>query len=181
MDEVLPTDGRLDGQVVAYANPAYTRNTAYTIHRIFREGDLSVVDLGTQRTVLGQGTLDRDPPSDTEMTSATQHDYARGLTRQGVRFFDGKMLRSADGEHETRIVKARYGQPFELTVKSTAGFSAGDTFHYLDLYPGDDFVIRNWAAVDIDAAGQPRVAATDDVTVTIDGRVHEIDWTPASQ
>ena len=181
VDEVLPTDGRLDGQVVAYANPAYTRNTAYTIHRIFREGDLSVVDLGTQRTVLGQGTLDRDPPSDTEMTSATQHDYARGLTRQGVRFFDGKMLRSADGEHETRIVKARYGQPFELTVKSTAGFSAGDTFHYLDLYPGDDFVIRNWAAVDIDAAGQPRVAATDDVTVTIDGRVHEIDWTPASQ
>ena len=181
VDEALPTDGRLDHQVVAYANPAYTRNTAYTIHRVFQDGDLSVIDLGTQRTVLGQGTLDSDPPSGTEMTSATQHDYARGLTRQGVRFFDGKMLRSVDGEHETRIVRARYGQPFELTVESTAGFEAGDTFHYLDLYPGDNFVVHNWAAVNVDEAGQPHVTATDDVTVTIDGRVHEVSWVSATE
>ncbi|MDP6778563.1 MAG: heparinase II/III family protein [Candidatus Latescibacteria bacterium] len=176
VDAPLPTDGRLEGQIVTFANAAYTRNTAYTIHRVVQDGDRSLIELGTQRTVLGQGTLDTDPSSATEMTSATQHDYARGLTRQGVSFFDGKMLRSADGKHETRSVAARYGQPFELTVESTAGFGAGGTFYYLDIYPGDDFVIRNWAAVDIDQSGRPTVVATDDVTVTIDGRVHEVPW-----
>ena len=179
VDADLPTDGRLDNQIVTFSNPAYSRNTAYTIHGVSRsEEGLSVIDMGPQRIILGQGTLDVDPSGETEMTSLTQHDYALGLTRQGVRFFDGKMLRSADGKHETRIVNTRFGQPFELTVESTAGFQAGDTFYYLDLYAGDEFVIANWAAVEVDADGEARVTTTDDVTLTLGGRTWEIPWTP---
>ncbi len=177
VDADLPSDGRLDNQIVTFFNPAYTRNTAYTINRIHQDNEgLAVIDLGTQRTILGQGTLDVDPPSETEMTSLTQHDYVLGLTRQGVRFFDGKMLRSADGRHETRIVSTRHAQPFELTVESTVGFQAGDTFYYLDLSAGDRFEIANWAALDVDADGNAHVTATDDVTLTLDGHTQKIPW-----
>ena len=58
---------------------------------------------------------------------------------------------------------------------------AGDTFYYLDLYPGDEFVVHNWAAVDVDEGGHPRVAATDDVTLTIGDRVQEVPWTRSSK
>jgi hypothetical protein len=173
----LPTDGRLDNQIVTFSSPAYTRNTAYTINGVHRDDrGMSVIDLGTQRTVLGLGTLDVDPPSQTEMTSLTQHDYVLGLTRQGVRFFDGKMLKSVDGKHETRIVSTVHGQPFELTVESTAGFQAGDTFYYLDLFAGDRFEINNWASFELDADGEAHVSATDDVTLTLEGRSQEIPW-----
>ncbi|MDA0747451.1 MAG: heparinase II/III family protein [bacterium] len=176
VDANLPDDGRLSFQIVSFHNPAYTRNTAYTIHRIFKENGQSVIDLGPQRIILGQGTLDTDPISATEMTSLTQHDYARGLTRQGTHFFTGKKIVTANNKHNTRITSTHFAQPFELTVESTAGFKAGDTFYYLDLDPGDTFQISNWASVD--CTERPIVTATTDITLTLNEKIQHIPWSP---
>ena len=176
VDTQLPDDGRLDFQIVRFDNPAYSRNTAYTIHGVSRENGLSVIDLGPQRIVLGQGVLQEDPLSPTEMRTPTQHDFARGLTRQGTNFFQGKALVSADGSVRTTVTAARYAQPFELSVASTEGFKSGDTFYYLDLQEGDTFAIDNSASVRIGSDGEPTVTATDDVRLTIDGHTTEVPW-----
>jgi hypothetical protein len=177
VDADLPVDGRLEGQAVTFGGPAYSRNTAYTIHRVFRnDNGTSVIDLGSQRIILGQGTLGEDPADATRMTSLTLHDYALSTHFGGPGFFDGKMIVSSDGRHQTRIQRTKHGVPFELTVESTRGFRAGDTFHYLDLFQGDDFKIHNWAAVDTDAEGQATVVATDDVGLTLNGHTRQIPW-----
>jgi hypothetical protein len=176
VDADLPTDGRLQYQTVMFSNPAYSRNTAYTIHDITREGDLSVIHLGTQRLVLGQGTVDRDPINAHELTSLTQHEYANSLGRRGTSFFEGKLLSSDDGLTSTRIVNTRFTQPMLFEVESTAGFSEGDQFYYYDLQEGDQFVIRNWATAVISEGDQVLVTATDDVTITALGTTRTIPW-----
>ncbi len=181
VDTELPTDGRLDYQTVAFNNPAYTRNTAYTIHGVSQEGNLSVIDLGTQRIILGQGTVHEDPLDDHLLYSLTAHDYARGLTRGGVNFFDGKLLRSEDGQITTNIISAKYAQPFEVRVLSTAGLKAGDSFYYYDLQAGDEFVIYNWAALSVDETGKLQVTATDDVTLTIGDNQQQLPWSPPAK
>ena len=176
VDANLPADGRLDYQTVSFSNPAYSRNTAYTLYGVRREGDLSVIDLGDQRVILGQGMIDEDPLTDTQLTSLIPHDYARGLTRRGGGFFAGKLLTSADWKRQTQITHAQYGQPMTVDVASTAGFVAGDKFYYLDLQAGDEFLIRNWAAISIGRTGKLHVTATDDVTVEIDGKQQKTPW-----
>jgi hypothetical protein len=176
VDADLPTDGRLQYQTIMFSNPAYSRNTAYTIHDITREGDLSVIHLGTQRLVIGQGIVDQDPTNAHELTSLTQHEYANGIGRRGTRFFVGKLLSSADGLTSTRIVNTRFAQPMLFEVESTAGFSEGDQFYYYDLQEGDRFVIRNWATAVMDEGDQVLVTATDDVTITALGTTRTIPW-----
>ncbi len=176
VDTNLPSDGRLDYQTVTFSNPAYSRNTAYTIHAVGREGDRSVLDLGDQRIILGQGMIDEDPLTDTRLTSLIPHDYARSLTRRGGGFFAGKLLSTLDWERQTQITHAEYGQPMTVDVVSSAGFAAGDRFYYLDLQAGDEFLIRNWAAITIGRTGKLQVTATDDVTVELDGKQQKTPW-----
>ena len=68
----------------------------------------------------------------------------------------------------------------KLTVRSTEGFKAEDRFYYLDLQPGDGFVIRNWAAFRVDKAGETRITATDDVVLTRDGKRQDAFWSAGS-
>ncbi len=181
VDADLPSDGRLDYQTIAFSNPAYTRNTAYTIYGVRKEGNLSVIDLGTQRIILGRGTLCDDPIDDHSLLSLTEHDYARGLTRRGVAFFNGKLLRSEDGTAGTNIISTKCGQPFEINVASTAGLQAGDNFYYYDLQAGDEFVIHNWAALRVDGEGRATVTATDDVSVTLGSKEQRVPWSKIAQ
>ena len=163
VDADLPTDGRLRFQTVVFDSPDYSRDTSYTIHDVRRQGDLSVIDLGRQRIILGEGMLDQAPPSPTRLTSLTPHHYARPT------LFTGKGLASADFRTVTQVQRVQSGQPFIVDVRSSEGFQVGDRFYYLDLRPGDRFVIRNWATLTIAANGSARVVATDDVRLTLDG------------
>jgi hypothetical protein len=174
----LPTDGRLDFETVQFSNPHYSRNTTYTVHGVKRAADGScVIDLGPQRMVLGRGTLYAEPSSATEMSSLTPHDYANGLTRQGVDFFDGKMVATDDWAHRTRITSMTSSpRSADLVVESTEGFDDGESFVYLDVSPGDDFVVYNWAVLERDSEGGIQVKATDDVTLTIGGRTQYHPW-----
>lgn len=174
VDVDLPDDGRLTGLVVRFDNPAYSRNSAYTIQGVRREDGLSVIDMGTQKIVLGQGVLDRDPECPTLLTSLTPHDYARGLTRCGTDFFRGKALVSVDGKNMTRVISTRYARPFELRVESSTGFKAGDGFLYLDLQAGDVFSIDNVAAVRLCKKRKCQVSASDDAILRMHGSTEKI-------
>lgn len=169
VDAMLPTDGRLDNQVVTFDSPAYSRNTTYAIRGIRGEGDVSVIELGDQTPVLGKAVVDENPLDDGKITSLVPHEYGRGLTRGGTDFFSGKRLVSKDGENATTVTSTSWGTPFTINVEDSRGFSRGDVLYYIDIQARDTFTIRNWASITVDPDGNTKVIATDDLTFTISG------------
>jgi hypothetical protein len=135
----LPADGSLGGAVIYFSNPRYTRNTAYRIARVEREGTGSRVFL--HATVgLGFGRVEAVRDART-LTSSVPHEYVNSVRRaNGSGFFDGKRIRSASGA-TTNIISVRYGVPMTLSVADAAGFQPNDIFYYDDVQPGDAFDI----------------------------------------
>ncbi len=144
----LPADGSLNGSVMYFANPGYTRNTAYRIDKI------ESIEAGSRiflhaTTGLGFGRVESAPDART-LISSLPHEYANSVRRTpgwgspgagtGSGFFNGKRIRSGSGA-ETRIVSVRFGNPMTLAVESSAGFKPGEVFYYDDIQPGDDFDI----------------------------------------
>ncbi|MFO7948059.1 MAG: hypothetical protein R6V19_14740, partial [Armatimonadota bacterium] len=172
VDAELPTDDRLRFETVTFDSPRYSRNTAYTIYGVRREGDLSVIDLGPQRISLGEGTV-HEVLGEKKLTSLTPHGYAKG---REFRFFQGKTLVTDDGTATTHVTSTEWGEQFVLNVESTEGFAPGEKFYYLDLQPGDTFTIHNWASVSTGPDGEVNVQATDDVELTINGTTRAYTW-----
>ncbi len=173
----LPDDGRLRNQTIVFDNDDYSRNTAYTIYDVRREDGRTVIDLGPQRTTLGQGTINEPPLDDHTLYSLAAHEYGRALGRGATRFFVGKALQNADGSVDTTIRGTTFAQPFGIDVESTRGIQAGMDVYYRDIKPGDEFEIRNFAAATIDLQGKLHVTATDDVKVQVGNLQQEVKWT----
>ncbi len=135
----LPIDGSLDGSLIYFSNPAYTRITVYRIVKV------EAVPTGTRillhaGTGLGIGRVSTVPDART-LVSDIPHEYANTVRREnGSGFFAGKRIRSASGA-TTTVVSVRYGVPMTLTVASSAGFRPGERFVYDDLQPGDRFEV----------------------------------------
>ena len=140
----LPDDGRLELQIVTFGNPEYVNNSAYTVHRLYRAGSSTILDLGPQRLDLGRAVVAEVDHEQRIIKSSVPHDYARGLARLGTEFFTGKRLTVVDGEASTTIVKTEHNAPFLIHVQSTRGFRKGQELRYLDLQVGDTFSINNW-------------------------------------
>jgi hypothetical protein len=148
----LPADGSLNGQIILFANPRYSRNTAYRIVGIERAGAQSRIRLdGT--LLLGKGLVDAIKNAST-LTSRIPHEYARTVnSKGGSGFFRGKRIRTAVGA-TAEIASVVYGQPMTLTLDSTKGFRAGDVFSYDDVQPGDQFTIILSASLAPTSTGQ---------------------------
>jgi hypothetical protein len=148
----LPTDGSLSGQIILFANPRYSRNTAYRIVRVeAARGQTRIYLDGT--LLLGKGMVGAVKDAQT-LTSLIPHEYARTVnSRTGSGFFRGKRIRTDTGA-TAEIVSVRSGQPMLLTVQSTKGFHAGEVFHYDDVQPGDQFTIILTASLAQTAPGQ---------------------------
>ena len=116
----LPADGSLDGQIILFSNPRYSRNTAYRIARVEAAGGQTRIRLdGT--LLLGKGVVDAIKDAHT-LTSLIPHEYARTVnSKDGSGFFRGKRIRTAAGA-TAEIASVRYGQPMSLTLQSTEGF-----------------------------------------------------------
>jgi hypothetical protein len=135
----LPADGSLNGQIILFSNPRYSRNTAYRIAGIDATGDQTRIRLdGT--LLLGKGVVGSIKDTNT-LTSLVPHEYARTVNgKEGSGFFRGKRIRTAAGA-TAEIANVRYGQPMTLTLKSANGFRPGEVFYYDDVQPGDRFSI----------------------------------------
>ena len=164
VDADLPDDGRLDLHLVTFGNPGCVNNSVYTIHSVRKDGSTSVLDLGPQRLDLGRAVVAGVDTKNKIIQSLVPHDYARGLTRQGTRFFEGKRLTAANGEASTTITRTEHGAPFLIHVRSTQGFREGQELHYMDLQVGDTFSINNWAAATKEA-GRWQIAGTGEVAL----------------
>jgi len=163
----LPADGRLDGQVILFTNPAYSRNTAYRIARIEPLPDGSRVVLESPSFVLGTGILEDDPPNAHEFTSLLAHEYARSDSVPGTQFLSGKLIRGPG--FATRIIRTQFGQLMRCEVESTQGMGAGDEFAILDVQAGDAFSVPTLAHLRRLPDGAYAGSATTEVVVRKNG------------
>jgi hypothetical protein len=133
----LPTDGSLNGHVILFANPRYTRNTTYRIERIEAAGKERRIVLA-QSVMLGRGQVGK-VPDEKSITTVIPHEYARTVTRSESGFFDGKRVCTEAGACAT-VTGTKHGQGI-LNLDRSSAFKPGDVFHYYDLQSGDTFEI----------------------------------------
>ncbi|MDD8014557.1 MAG: heparinase II/III family protein [Acidobacteriota bacterium] len=159
----LPDDGTLDGAVIVFGNPGYSRSTAYHIARVEKAGKGSRIHLrGT--VVLGIGKVGAVTDGHV-LTSVIPHEYANSVRRgNGSGFFQGKRVRTASGA-AGRLKSAHYGIPMNLVLESTAGFKAGDELFYDDLQPGDGYEILNIVHLGRDGDRSYKLTSLTDVAV----------------
>ncbi|MHB8997473.1 MAG: discoidin domain-containing protein [Armatimonadota bacterium] len=163
----LPTDGRLNGSVIYFNNPWYSRNTAYRIAGITADANGSVIDLGRTSLVLGFANLDDDPQDEHTVTTLNPHEYSRALGgRADSGFFHGKLLATEDGKVQATIRSTWHAQPFIIKVDSAKGLRKGSKVYYYDVRQGDSFVIYNTCSLKAEADGTARLTGTADVTLS---------------
>jgi hypothetical protein len=164
-EQKLPTDGRLNGQLVVFDSERYSRSTAHRIARIEALEDGSRIHLESPSLILGTGILEDDPINNQQFTSLLPHGYARnsgwGKSNTGTQFFSGKLIKGEG--FATNIVRTDFGQLMGYIVDSTATMSAGDRFVICDLQPGDSFLIPTMAYL----ARQPDGAFTGTATTEV--------------
>ncbi len=132
----LPDDGRLDGAMIIFSNPGYSRATSYRIAKITKEAGRTRILLD-ETVVLGKGEATEVKGQKT-LVSRIPHEYARSVYRQESGFFRGKRILSASGA-ETKILRATPGKTLELEVEAASVFKPGEVFHYIDIQQGDKF------------------------------------------
>jgi hypothetical protein len=156
-DAALPDDGRLEGALITFSNPGYSRTTSYRIARILKEGGWTRIFLD-EPVVLGKGEAS-EIKGPHILVSRIPHEYARSVTRQDSGFFQGKLIRSASGA-ETRIVRTTPGKALELEVEDASVFKPGEIFHYIDLQKGDRFRIDAVGRIERLSSGEYQYAGT---------------------
>jgi len=160
----LPTDGSLDGHIIIFSHPRYSRTTAYRIVRVEEAGNQRRVHLHST-VVLGKGQVDKVADAQT-LTSLIPHEYAHSVRRSGDSgFFRGKRIRAASGA-STNIVGTSYGQPMTLKVENTQGFKPGDVFYYEDVQAGDHFEIATVLSLTQTAPNRYRISGNVRADVT---------------
>jgi len=146
LDIELPAGEVLRGQMIAFSNPEYSRNTAYHIDRVTVAGGRSRVRVREATFILGKAVLDDEPVDRQTITSLIPHEYARTMARgelpAALDFFAGKLLRSEDGTLSTTVRNVRFGQPMTIIVDDTSGMSAGDELYYWDVRAGDQATVQ---------------------------------------
>lgn len=162
----LPTDGRLEGRIIHFDNPRYTRSTSYRIARV-EPAAAGVRVLLSAPTTLGKVQLDDDPPDDHTITSLIPHEYCRCLQRNSAGFFDGKLLRAVDRQWQTHVAATAFGQPMSLSLDATAGLHRDDILEYCDIQAGDTFTIPTQASLIWLAEGRYELRATCDVDLAL--------------
>jgi hypothetical protein len=153
----LPVDGRLDGAVITFSNPAYSRTTSYRVAKITKADGRTRITLD-EAVVLGKGEATEVKGQNT-LSSRIPHEYARSVYRQESGFFRGKLIRSVSGA-ETHIVRATPGKALELEVENASAFKPGETFHYIDIQKGDRFRIDAVGRLERLPSGEYRYSGT---------------------
>ncbi|MGC9318053.1 MAG: hypothetical protein ACP5KN_08460, partial [Armatimonadota bacterium] len=183
----LPEGDTLRGQAIYFSNPRYSRNTAYHVEGIRRDGDRFRLSVREATFLLGKAVIDGPPLDANTLASLVPHDYARIRSRGEVPpeadFFAGKLLTTEDGTAATTLRRVLYGQPQQLQVDSVEGFDDGDVCYYHDVRPGDEAVILAHASLTRTTGSEFSLRAN--VPVTVEGATHyrlqdAEEWVPAA-
>lgn len=143
IDSEWPADGRYDGCPLYVTNPAYSRNSAYVIDRV--EG--RSIRIRQANTLLGRGLVG-EIRDEHRLMSRIPHEYACCMGNCSTStFFQGKLLRAADGSAATHITRTALPGMMEIGVESSAGFKVDQPIVYHDVQPGDTVTVDHYLSV----------------------------------
>lgn len=164
-DMELPADGSLDGAMIAFSNPGYSRNTTYRIVRVERVGRQSRV-IVSGSFLLGIGEVATVDSARRTFTSCIPHEYAYSDGGNGEQsFFRGKRISTANGV-STTVRALQIAEPLLFTVENADGFKPGDRFEYADVQAGDRFEILSTCTIRQVAPGRYRVTGSTPAKIT---------------
>lgn len=155
-DSPLSPEG-LEGQVITFDHPRYSRSSSYRIARVEKE-DGSRRVLLNETFLLGKGEVSGIKDGRT-LVSRIPHEYARAVKRSDSGFFRGKLIQGASGGR-TRILGSVPGRLLTLEVEDSSIFKKGEIFSYQDIQPGDQFRIESLVSVEFPESGGHRSAGT---------------------
>jgi hypothetical protein len=156
-DSRLPEGQQLEGALVNFSNPGYSRATAYRIARVRKAGGKTLLVLD-EPFVLGKGEV-TEIEGGAAIISRIPHEYAKSVSRKDSGFFQGKMIRSDSGA-VTRIIRTVPGANLRLEVEDAALFQKGEAFRYYDIRAGDRFWIDSLGCLDFEPSGNYRFSGT---------------------
>jgi len=140
-DRQLPADGSLDGCVVQFSNPAYSRRSPFLVRRVAREGGRTRIELEAASLVMARGLVGKEAAPAGVIPNIVPLDRER-MVKRGFRtmYFQGKRIVGDGGEDWGRVKDVSVGSWY---VTSTAPIKpqAGKRFSIVEVSPGDDFTI----------------------------------------
>ncbi|HOX37750.1 MAG TPA: heparinase II/III family protein [Candidatus Brocadiia bacterium] len=146
------TDGvDLAGSMIIFENPAWTRNSAYTLRALRPDGDSTILEFRDQPLILGKGRVYAKEDGNL-IRCDIPHEYARSVRRINSLYFDGKVVRTPDGRF-SRIRKLSIANPMDLQMEDASKLKLGDDFDYCDVAPGDRINIPAWFQAEKTADG----------------------------
>ena len=150
------------GQMITINSPQYSRNSAYRISKITREGELSAIHLLPTTFNLGKGHLEKDPPNDHILPNIVPLEYAKAVRGKQTDFFRGKIIKNKSASTRIKSVTA---DGMSIEVESSKGFRAGDDLMIEDIQAGDRFTIACFVHVQRADDGKPKVISNTDAVV----------------
>ena len=135
----LPEGDALKGQVVQFANPAWSRRSPFQIARVERRGDGSRIVLDTASLTMAMGKVAEKSPDPKTLANTVPLDRAGKIYE--TRFFEGRPVRSEKGDDWGRVRDIDTTN-WQVRVTSQAGAAPGERFTVRELAPGDAFFVR---------------------------------------
>jgi len=144
-DAALPTDGSLNGCVIQFENPAYTRRSPFLIKRVAREADRTRVELDTASLVLARGLVGSETAPPGVIPNLVPLDRER-MVRRGYRtlYFQGKRILADDARSWGRVKDVSV-RTWHITSTEPVRTKAGERFSIIEVSPGDEFRVLQTA------------------------------------
>ncbi len=148
-DTALPADGSLDGCIVQFSNPAYSRRSAFVVRRVARVGAGSRIELKAASLVMARGLVGRAASAANVIGNITPLDRERMVFRgRRTLYFQGRRILGPGGEDWGRVVDVNLLN-WHVTSSRAVHAKVGERFQIAEIAPGDTFRIvratwRRW-------------------------------------
>ena len=141
-DASLPVDGSLNGCVIQFAHPAYSRRSPFTVKRVVRGEAGTRLELDTASIVMARCLVGKGSAAPGVIPNLVPLDRER-MVKRGFRtlYFQGKRLVSDEGEDWGRIKDVNV-RDWRVTSTKPVRPSAGKWFSIVEVAPGDSFTVR---------------------------------------
>jgi len=170
----LPLDGSLVGQKVYINRRDYSRKSWYGIRSVSTDGGRYLVRLDTDTLVLGRGYISAEAePGMHELRNIVPLEKSTSCSRGNTGFFNGKLLKSADGTCAPVIDVLAAGGKKTILVPDASQFEKGQDITIYDVQAGDTFEIPT--LVDLTFSEQQVQAyCTSPATLRLAGRTYQL-------
>ncbi|MEW6357266.1 MAG: discoidin domain-containing protein [Planctomycetota bacterium] len=144
----LPEQG-LEGCVIQFSNPAYSRRSPFLISRVVREKERTRIELDAASLIMARGLVGEEKAGPGVIANLVPLDRERMVLR-GFRtmYFQGKRIAADDGSDWGRVKDVSVTD-WRVTSTQPVEPRPGMRFSIIELSPGDQFSIQRTTTMNL--------------------------------